>query len=309
MGGVLFSLPAVAVSTPTRGANVPWIEYEAEDGATNGEILGPSREIGNPATECCGRRGVKLTAAGQYVEIKAQKKANAIVVRYCIPDAPTGNGIDATVSMYVNGKHRQDLAVTSHHSWLYGTESVSSNTPGDGIPNRMFDECHALVGTIPAGATVRLQKDDGDTAAYYIVDLIDLEWVKPPLKKPSGFLSVTDFGATPNDTTDDAAAIEKCIAEAKAQQKGVWLPAGTFIQSHSIAASDVTVRGAGMWYTMLLHPESSPRVGGKIGFNVVNNARFFDFAIFGGAVHRDDGGNAFGGTFGTGTVIERVWME
>jgi hypothetical protein len=92
------------------------------------------------------------------------------------------------------------------------TISPSSNDPAVGNPRHYYDESHALIGDIAAGQTVTLQKDGDDTAAYYVIDLIDLELVNPPLPQPAGSLSITaDCGATPDDASDDRAAIQNCI--------------------------------------------------------------------------------------------------
>ncbi|HXC62703.1 MAG TPA: hypothetical protein VNZ67_00010, partial [bacterium] len=118
------SATATATVTPTytpsvtpggKGAPVPYDEYEAEAGVTNGTILGPSRALGNMAAEASGRMAVKLTA-GQAVSIQSLHDANSIVVRYCIPDAPAGGGITATVSVYVNGSFLQKMNLTSRYS-------------------------------------------------------------------------------------------------------------------------------------------------------------------------------------------------
>src|SRR5207237_39343 len=125
------------------------------------------------------------------------KAANSVVVRYVIPDAPKGDGIQATISLYVNGKFRQKLNLTSKYAWSYGGGSTDNglftlNEPKTGGAHHFFDEARALVGDIPAGAVVRLQKDADDTADYYVIDLVDLEQVGPPKTKPEGYLSLTD---------------------------------------------------------------------------------------------------------------------
>jgi len=51
--------------------------------------------------ESSGRQCVRLSAPGQSVEFEAQAAANGAVVRYCVPDAPAGGGIDSTLSLYV----------------------------------------------------------------------------------------------------------------------------------------------------------------------------------------------------------------
>src|ERR1700722_17010308 len=82
-----------------NGATVPWTTYEAENMTINGgQILGPPQRVVDnnaPATntvdmEASGRQCVRLTAAGQYVQFAAQATANAMVVRYSVPDTANG---------------------------------------------------------------------------------------------------------------------------------------------------------------------------------------------------------------------------
>jgi hypothetical protein len=298
-------LPTPSVPSGTRGALVPWIEYEAEDGITNGEILGPDRTFGTIASESSGRRAVRLDATGEYVQFAASQAANSIVVRYVIPDDPTGIGMAASLSLYVNGGFRRKLDLTSKYAWSYGGEEYSFNTPSVGGAHHFYDEVRAMVDDIPAGATVRLQKDESDAAAFYVIDLVDLELVGPALERPSGYLSITDCGAAPDDGTDDGPAIQQCVDQARAQGKGVWIPAGTFEStSIPIEVDSVAIRGAGMWYSVL-H-------GFYARFNCVgNNCRYSDFAILGETVTRVDSSpeNGFNGGGGTGSSLENIWVE
>jgi hypothetical protein len=309
--------PATApLSTPTpqprasRGATVPWIEYEAEDGATNAAQLGASRTFGDIAAEASGRRAVKLAATGQYLQIQARQAANSIVVRYAIPDAPSGGGITATLSLYVDGTFRQKLTLTSRFAWSYGGEAQTSNDPSAGGAHHFFDEARALVGDIPAGAAVKLQQDPGDQAAFYVIDLVDLEQVAPPAAMPANFISIAECGATADDGTDDRPAIEQCVGKARAARQGVWIPPGTFESStrpqsdQGIAAADVTIQGAGMWYSTIHGQFARFHCTG-------NNCRFADFAILGTTTRRDDDTpeNGFNGAAGRGSRVERVWVE
>lgn len=61
--------------------------------------------------------------------------------------------------------------------------------------------------------------------------------------KPSQYLSVTDFGARPDDDSDDAPAITAAIAAAKT---GQWIvfPPGRYIQSKSISVNKM---GVALW--------------------------------------------------------------
>ena len=311
--------PTVAASpaqtaTPTaataRGARVPWIEYEAERAETNGLVLEATRSFGQIAAEASGRQAVRLEQTGQYVRFSAAQPANAVVVRYVIPDAPAGGGITATLSLYVNGAFRQKLSLTSRYAWSYGGEEKTLNDPSAGGAHHFFDEARALVGDIAAGATLALQKDADDTAAYYVVDLVDLEQVTPPQPMPEGFISIADCGAAPDDDADDGPAIQTCAERARAAGKGLWVPPGTFASASptrdpmGIAVAGVAVRGAGMWHSTIRGPFAR--------FHCTGDAcRFADFAILGETTQRDDRvpENGFNGGAGGGSRMERVWVE
>ena len=292
--------------TATRGATLPYDEYEAEDAETNAAILGPSRTFGDIAAESSGRRAVRLDAEGHYVRFVTLHEANAIVVRYVIPDGPQGQGTDATLGVYVDGQRRADLALTSRYAWTYGGEANSaSNDPGQGGAHHFYDEARALVGDLPAGTTIELRKAAQDTAAYYVIDLMDVENVGPPLPTPAGALSIVDFGATADDGTDDGWAIQTCIDAARSQDKPVYFPAGTYHSTNApLVVSDVAIHGAGMWYST---------VSGRFArFNCSGGGcRYADFAILGETRARDDSSpdNGFNGGAGTGSRLENIWIE
>ena len=57
-------------------------------------------------------------------------------------------------------------------------------------------------------------------------------------------LSVKDFGATGNGTTDDTAAIQAAITSAYANEKSLFFPAGTYLISSTITMGNNTVQAA-----------------------------------------------------------------
>ncbi|MEV5611126.1 CARDB domain-containing protein [Streptomyces sp. NPDC052225] len=326
-----------------RGAAVPYTEYEAEDGRYDGTLLkaDAERTFGhtNFATESSGRASVRLNSTGQYVEFTSKNATNSIVVRNSLPDAPNGGGQEKTLSLYADGKFVQKLTLSSKHSWLYGTTDQPeglTNTPG-GDARRLFDETHALLTqTYPQGTTFRLQRDAGDDAAYYIVDLIDLEQVAPAASKPAECTSITAYGAVPNDGIDDADAIQKAVtADQKGEIACVWIPAGQWRQEKKILTDDplnrgqynqvgirdVTIRGAGMWHSQLyslIPPQDAGGINhpheGNFGFDIDDNTKISDIAIFGSGTIRGGDGNAEGGVglngrFGKNTKISNVWIE
>ncbi|ORT58603.1 CARDB domain-containing protein [Streptomyces sp. CB03238] len=326
-----------------RGAAVPYTEYEAEDARYQGTLLtsDKKRTFGhtNFATESSGRRSVRLDSTGQYVEFTSTNAANSIVVRNSIPDAPSGGGREATISLYADGDFVRKLTLSSKHSWLYGNTDDPeglTNTPG-GDARRLFDESHALLTeTYPVGTEFRLQRDAGDTAAFYIIDLIDLEQVAAPAAKPAACTSITQYGAVPNDGTDDTDAIQRAVtADQKGEITCVWIPAGQWRQEQKILTDDpldrgthnqvgirdVTIRGAGMWHSQLYTLTPPHQAGGinhphegNFGFDIDDNTQISDVAIFGSGTIRGGDGNAEGGVglngrFGKNTRISNVWIE
>lgn len=289
-----------------RGATLPYAELEAEDGETNAETLAPGREYLTLQAESSGRRAVKLSREGDYVQWTTPREANAIVVRYSLPDAPGGGGESRTLSLYVNGTKLRALSLTSRYAWTYGAYPYNDD-PSTGEGHRYYDESRYLIEDVPAGATVRLQRDAGDNAAYYAIDLIDLEQVDDPYAMPDGYANVEDYGAVPDDEGDDTGAIQDAILAAAAGGKaGVWIPAGTFTLTDRLIVGDVRVRGAGMWHTVL------QGTGGKGGFyGRGDNVRITDLSVRGDSVYRYDSGDdpAFVGNFGPGSLLQNVWVE
>ncbi|WP_405809088.1 discoidin domain-containing protein [Streptomyces sp. NBC_01520] len=326
-----------------RGAAVPYTEYEAEQADYQGTLLESDQErtFGhtNFATESSGRESVRLNSTGQYVEVTSTVPSNSIVVRNSIPDAPGGGGTEATISLYIDGTFARKLTLSSRHSWLYGDtdspEGLTNQPQADA--RRLFDESNALLGqTYPAGTKFRLQRDAGDSASFYVIDLVDLEQVAPPAAQPAGCTPITTYGAVPNDGIDDTDAIQRAVT---ADQNGdigcVWIPPGQWRQEQKILTDDplnrgqfnqvgirdVTIRGAGMWHSQLYtltQPQNAGGINhpheGNFGFDIDDNTRISDLAIFGSGTIRGGDGNAEGGVglngrFGDDTEITNVWME
>ncbi|MFC8104055.1 CARDB domain-containing protein [Streptomyces sp. NPDC057363] len=326
-----------------RGAAVPYTEYEAEDGRHNGTLLtsDAKRTFGhtNFGTESSGRESVRLDSTGEYVEFTSTAPTNSIVVRGSVPDAPGGGGADATIGLYADGDFVQKLTLSSKHSWLYGNTDDPeglTNRPG-GDARRLFDESHALLDrTFPQGTEFRLQRDAGDSAAFHVIDLIDLEQVAPPAAKPADCVSITEYGAVPGDGLDDTDAIQRAVtADQNGEIPCVWIPAGQWRQEQKILTDDphnrgqhnqvgirdVTIRGAGMWHSQL-HTLTPPHEAGGInhphegnfGFDIDHNTQISDIAIFGSGTIRGGDGNHEGGVglngrFGKDTRISNVWIE
>ncbi|WP_432870639.1 glycosyl hydrolase family 28-related protein [Microbispora rosea] len=260
-----------------RGADVDFAEQEAENGTTNGTVIGPGRDAYTLPAEASGRKAVKLTP-GQYVEFTLPKAANAITVRYSVPDAPGGGGITAPLDVAVNGHKRATMTLTSQYAWLYN-QYPFSNDPNAGLlhpdwwitecscvpdattpapeiakpfrPNHFYDEQRLLLGrTYRAGDTVRLTVPAGSKAAWTVVDLLDSHLVGLPHVEVLA-ANVLLFGADPTGKRDSADAIDKAIAFAKRTHLKVYIPPGTYQVNRHIVVDDVTITGAGSWYTII----------------------------------------------------------
>jgi hypothetical protein len=299
---------AVTSSTPnaTRGATVPYTTYEMENGTTNATVIGPDRTFLTMASEASGRKAVTLSQTGQYVQFTLTKPANALTLRYSIQDSSDGSGITAPLGLYANGNHVQDLSLTSKYSWVYGAYPYTG-APSAGSPHHFFDDTHVLIGNFPAGTVLKFQKDATDTAASYTLDLAETETVAPDQVMPSsGFVSATTLGVTPNDGSDDTAALNSAVSTVKSQGKGLWLPAGTYDISAHVNLSGSALRGAGEWSTVLKGLNGK---GGLLGVGGTNSIQ--DLTVSGDVTYRDDQNFDTGieGNFGNGSTIQDVWIE
>ncbi|BCJ44085.1 hypothetical protein GCM10010168_08980 [Actinoplanes ianthinogenes] len=319
-----------------RGAGVAFTEQEAEHAVTTGAVLPADRTAYTLAAEASGRSAVTLDP-GEYVEFTLPKAANAITVRYSIPDAPTGGGITAPLSVGTPGGTRT-MTLTSQYSWLYN-QYPFTNDPQAGLlhpdwwitecacvpaatepapaiskpfrPMHFYDEQRLALGrTYRAGDKIRLTARQVPTT----IDLLDSELVEAP-KIDLKAVNVLLFGADPTGRRDSAGAIEKAIAFAKKVHRAVYLPPGTFQVNRHIIVDDVTITGAGNWYTTVKGHEVSldtPAADGSVHTGVgfygkdggSHNVHLADFAIEGDVRERIDTDqvNAIGGAMSDSTI-------
>ncbi|MCO8273569.1 right-handed parallel beta-helix repeat-containing protein [Actinoplanes sp. TRM 88003] len=257
-----------------RGASVAFLEQEAERAKTNGTVIGPDRTAYTLPAEASGRSAVRLTP-GQYVEFTLPKAANAVTVRYSIPDSTTGGGLTAPLTVKA-GSTSRTMTLTSQYSWLYNqypftndpnadllhpdwwiTECAcvpAATTPTPVItkpfrPSHFYDEQRLLLGrTVRAGEKVRLTASSA--VPWTVIDLLDSELVGLPHVNLLA-ANVLAFGADPTGRRDSAPAFDKAIAFAKKTKLKVYVPPGTFQVNRHIIVDNVTIEGAGNWYTVI----------------------------------------------------------
>lgn len=308
----LLSTVCACEASARVGADTPWTTYEAEGMKTTGVVLGPRYGPNQVETESSGQKCVKLLDAGEFVEFAAAANANALVIRYSLPDSKEGGGTDAGLDLIINGKHVRTLALTSRYSWLYGSYPFS-NQPEEGKPRNFYDELRVKGLNIVANDVIRLQRVAAD-AAYCIVDLVDLENVAAPLAAPAGSLCVLDFGADQKGETDSTSALRRCVAEAQKQGKPVWVPPGDYkLTGEILVPSSVTVQGAGMWHTNFVgDPRLYGQSGRRVRFKLVgSHIHLADFSIIGRLNYRNDS-EPNDGIVGAGcadSTIANIWLE
>ncbi|RKE17789.1 glycosyl hydrolase family 28-related protein [Streptomyces sp. TLI_171] len=336
--------------TAGRGAPVDFREQEAERAATSGSVIAADRTAYTLAAEASGRSAVKLTP-GQYVEFTLPEAANAITVRYSLPDAPNGGGTTAPLDVTVNGRNRQSLPMTSQFSWLYNQYPFTNDpnagllhpdwwitecgcvpaatTPAPSIstpfrPGHVYDEQRLMLGrTYKAGDKVRLTLPAGSTAQWAAIDLLDSQLVAAPHVELRAVNAVA-LGADPSGRRDSADAIDRAIALAKVLRLPVYLPPGVFQVNRHLVVDNVTVVGAGSWYTVLKGaqqtlatpaPDGSVHTGvGLYGKDAAqggsHNVHLSGFAIEGDVRERIDTDqvNGVGGAF-SDSSIERLYIH
>lgn len=258
-----------------RGATVDFLEQEAENASTNGTVIGPSREAYTLPAEASGRQAVQLRA-GQYVEFVVPAATNAITVRYALPDAPTGGGITAPLDVTVNGKARRTMTLTSQYAWLYNQYQFTNDPNADLLhpdwwvaecacvpaqttpapvfakpfrPMHFYDEQRLwLDRTYKAGDRIRLTASAG--APWTVIDLLDTHLVGLPRVRLIAS-NVLFFGADPSGRKDSADAFDRAIAFAQRTGLKVYVPPGTYQVNRHIIVDNVTIEGAGNWYTVI----------------------------------------------------------
>ena len=311
-GALVAAAPAWAAATAAsatggNGASLPYTEVQAENSATNGTVIGPNYTQGQLADEASYRKAVTLKGTGQYVTFTTPVATNSINFRYSIPDSSDGSVYTAPLSLYVNGTKQTDFTLTNAYSWYYGSYPFT-NSPGSGNPHHFFDETHRLfTTTYPAGTTFKLQVDSEDTASSYTIDFADFEQVGAALTQPAGSVSVTSEGADATGAGDSTSAFNAAITAAGAGGT-VWIPPGTYNIPGHISVNNVTIAGAGMWYSTV--SGAAPGFYGNSAPNPSTNVHLQNFAIFGNVQQRDDSAqvNGIGGALSNSTV-SNIWIE
>lgn len=326
----MVNIKKVVPDASQYGAKLGYTTYEAEQGELKNGIVknAPSSEAEHAtAREASGQAYVDLPTNAS-VSFIAQADANAVTVRYTVPDGESGK-----VEVKVNNTVIGTLDLSSKSNWQYldnytyhpNDDIKVHDTPAaDRLARFQFDEVSQLFkdAHINKGDTVTITNLDSTPVG---IDLIDLEKAPDAIRQPENSVSITDFGAVANDGSDDYQAFMAAIESAKASKKSVYIPEGQFDFSRPISLyvpDGIKITGAGQWHTKLhfLNTEAAKYddkgyASGGGGITFEPGSKDIDF----GNLSMDSNLNSrhdekanykgISGTLGTGSSIHDIKIE
>lgn len=306
----------LTVGSGGRGATVPYTRYESEDAQIGGGAVlrtAPDFNYALIASEASNQAYVALPSNGSYVEYTINQGGAGVDMRFTMPDSSDGMGLNGSLDCYVNGTKVQTINLTSYYSWQYFTGDQPGDAPNGGQAAFRFDEVHWKLGTaLKAGDKLRIQKSNGDSLEYG-VDFVEVEPVPSAISQPANSLSVTSYGAVANNGADDLNAFNACVSAAASQGKTVYIPAGTFNLGGmwTINAQNITITGAGMWYTNIQFTSPNAASGG-ISFRITGTVDFSNVYLNSNLRTRYNQNaiyKCFMDNFGTNSKIHDFWED
>lgn len=299
----------------------PYIRYEAEPGkclSNSSAFLPPTHDQQALQSEASNQQALQLLRAGDFVEWTVDFEANALTLRFSLPDAADGNGLQGELDICVNGKAVKRLDLSSYWAWQYAfygsQDKMLDNIPSEDKFARMrFDETHVLLPTtLHVNDRVSLLKVSEDGIPYTI-DFVELELAENPLQ----FKDIKDKNKVAYSPEQGD------IADFIASHGGmtIYIPVGKFYTDKriEITAPHTRLLGAGMWYSEIYFTASSDNLDtyshrgifcqqdscevNGLYLNTVNSQRYYH------KNSRYQVGKSLMGSFGTGSKISHVWSE
>ena len=299
-------------STDGYGAKMPYTTHEAENAnVENGATIQQSTDMESTAVEATNQTYVELPKKDAAVTFNVTEPANALNVRYTIPDGASGQ-----LDVQVNGSSVGNLDLSSHSAWQYLKGDHEYDQAIDGSSARFrFDETRLLLKDIQlkSGDKISLVKKKDDNVPYGI-DFIELEQAPAPVAQGENSISIVDKGASANDDSDDTAALLAAVEEAKASGKSVYIPEGrfNFDKQVNIEADNLKISGAGVWHTQL-HFTSDKRYGGGIvvghNSNGIELSNLYMDSNLTSRYNEDAQYKAISGTLGKDSKIHDIWVQ
>ena len=301
----------------------PYLRYEAEPGLciqSGGSFIEatPYRQD-ELASEASNLKAVTLNGKGSYIAWTLDGDANALSIRFSLPDSESGFGTKCKIGIYKGEDRIAESTLDSYWAWQYTTkanvgEKYPDNIPSDSKFARMrFDETYLLLHqAVEKDELLKIVVEDDNNEVT--IDFVEAEMAAPAMT----FAEIT---SAPHDWE-----IIEFQGEGKSLQgfinanpgKTIFIPAGTYDvpSGLEIKADGTRLTGAGMWHTVINFTASSDniRTYGRRGITcdrndcgvsdlslqTVNNKRYYDnnssYQV----------GKAFMGSWGQNSVISNV---
>ena len=306
----------------TYGASFPYTRYEAERGwldrahvVSLDESLPVNKMLDSKAIEAGEQSYVELWGRDSSVNFTAEVPANAIDLRFSLPDHESGS-----VDIRVNGVTAASFNLSSESAYQYVQGSKVYDEERDKDPRNgpaharfLFDEVHSLLNRqVNPGDTISVVRTDGKKQSMGI-DFVELEQALPEIQRPGNSVSVTDDDLTvteevkpgefqtrsvhawANDGRDDSEAFLAALKRASEENKTLYIPRGTFdfdrqlVIRHSPKDNhQLVIQGAGIWYTNIHFTKSGKKEGGFDLEHTSHHLTFRDFYEDSNLVSRHD---------------------
>lgn len=331
------------VTDPSQygATNMPYTRYEADAGTLeNGAVVEDKPEQNDTVDFSSERKYVSLPTDGAQVSVTVQEPANAMTMRYTVPDGQTGN-----VDILVNGQVVKNVDLSSESAWQYvagnhsynsydaavaGVEEEENELRKKAEENQVvftpmspeikavktrfrFDETHFLLDgvTLQKGDVVTIVRRRGDVG----LDFIEMEQADAPIEQPADSWNLKDF-LKPEYGDDYASALEDALYQASVSdtKRTVYIPQGdyNFGRKVYISYANVKIVGAGIWHTNL-HFINDAKMGGGFEFNQaasqVEISNFFMDSALKDRMHEDAQYKAFSGAAGKDSSIHDIWEQ
>lgn len=315
-----------------QGAAVPWIRYDETNysdltNSTNSPLTTvydstyDARRYTQVETEAAGLGVILLDDFGSQVSWTVQREANAITMRYALIDKTAGT-LTLTLLRSSSSPETILVPVNTNQAWVYfeGGEEHDDDPNNDRMPAKRFAEARILLDTpLQPGDTFTVSREyrvsSPDPIAW--IDLIELEFADPYIPQtPTDYISVKDYGAVGDGITQDRVAFVNCMNAALASGKKVYIPEGRYrMGAELVLPEGVTLQGAGMWFSEIYFSEfgddpgqdNSYAKGGIKGDG--SNIILRDVFVTGSQETRPGGYKGIKGYWGTGSLIENIWVE
>jgi len=312
--------------------NRPWQRYEAENGKcqTNGSILSATFDNSQLQSEATNQIATNLINKGDYIQWTCGKEANAMTIRFSLPDNATtskdGTGTQGNLSLYVNNQKvniyqatrnsseivsQNKILLDSYWAWQYfNRENVAYEKIKGNILRMRFDEIIIrLENPIKANDVFKLVKEDDNSTAYTI-DFVELENVSPITYESIDGQKVKYEG--------NGSDLQTFINNNSG--KTIYLPAGKYIVPERIyfKYDNTKLQGAGIFYTEVFFSAPLDNTNyAKRGFESSKSNIKVDGMYINGILNqryyqRNSGkqpGKGFNASFGTNSTISNVLVQ